>query len=154
MRRYALDGALLCFDPHTGLSALCKGPETAHLRMRAPRVIQFAITNACNLTCTFCSRDEDARSAWTADEAFDMLRGLDAAGTLEVAFGGGEPLVFKGFVDLVGRLYHETNLAVSLTTNGTRLDDAMVRALGPMVGQIRLTSSISLYFVASVIALW
>ena len=139
MRRYALDGALLCFDRTTGLSALCEGPETAHLHMRAPRVVQFAITNACNLACTFCSRDEDARSAWTVDEAFDILRELDHAGTLEVAFGGGEPLVFKGFVQLVERLYRETRLAVSLTTNGTRLDETTVEALRPVVGQIRLS---------------
>lgn len=139
MRRYALDGALLCFQRETGLSALCKGPETAHLRMRAPRVVQFAITNACNLSCTFCSRDENAKSAWTADEAFAILRGLDQAGTLEVAFGGGEPLVFKGMVGLVHRLYRETQLAIGLTTNGTRLDEAMVKALEPVIGQIRLS---------------
>lgn len=139
LRRYALDGALLCFDRDSGLSALCTGPETAHLRMRAPRVVQFAITNACNLACTFCSRDEDARSAWTAEDAFEVLRDLDARGTLEVAFGGGEPLVFKAFVDLAHRLYRETKLAVSLTTNGTRLDEPTVQALGPFVGQIRLS---------------
>lgn len=68
-----------------------------------------------------------------------MLQDLDARGTLEVAFGGGEPLVFKGFVDLVRRLYRETKLAVSLTTNGTRLDEAAVQALGPVVGQMRLS---------------
>lgn len=139
MRRYALDGALLCFDRRTGFSALCEGPETAFLNMRTPRVVQFAITNACNLACTFCSRDEEARSAWTADDAFEILRDLDHAGTLEVAFGGGEPLVFKGFVQLVERLYRETRLAVSLTTNGTRLDETTVKALGPVVGQIRLS---------------
>jgi len=139
MRRYAFDGALLCWDRVTGLSAFCEGPETALLKMRAPRVVQFAITNACNLACTFCSRDEDARSAWTANEAFEILRDLDNAGTLEVAFGGGEPLVFKAFVPLAERLYRETRLAVSLTTNGTRLDEATVQALGPIVGQIRLS---------------
>ncbi|MDI1442808.1 radical SAM protein [Polyangium sp. 6x1] len=139
MRRFALDGALLCFDRRTGLTAVCEGPETAHLRMRAPRVVQFSITNACNLSCTFCSRDVAARSAWTADEAFVLLRDLDRAGVLEVAFGGGEPLVFKGFAALVRRLDLETRLSVSLTTNGTRLDDATIAALAPHVGQIRLS---------------
>jgi hypothetical protein len=139
MRRFALDGALLCFDRRTGLTAICEGPETAHLRMRAPRVVQFSITNACNLACTFCSRDVAARSAWTAEEAFAMLRDLDHAGTLEVAFGGGEPLVFKGFVDLVRRLDEETRLSISFTTNGTRLDDATLEELAPHIGQIRLS---------------
>jgi len=47
-----MDGALLLFDRATGMTAVCDGEETAHLRMRAPREVQFAITNACNLACT------------------------------------------------------------------------------------------------------
>jgi MoaA/NifB/PqqE/SkfB family radical SAM enzyme len=139
LRRFPLDGALLLFDRSTGLTAICDGPETVHLRMRAPRVVQFAITNACNLACTFCSRDAGAASAWTATDAFVMLRDLSAQGTLEVAFGGGEPLVFKDIAGLVTRLHEETEVAVSLTTNGTRLTDSLVAALAPRVGQIRLS---------------
>jgi MoaA/NifB/PqqE/SkfB family radical SAM enzyme len=139
MRRFPLDGALFLFDRRTGLSAICDGDETAHLRMRAPRVVQFAATNACNLACSFCSRDVEARSTWTAESAFSFLRDLDRAGTLEVAFGGGEPLVMKGFVGLVERLSKETELAVSLTTNGTRLTDEVASSLANHVGQIRLS---------------
>lgn len=139
LRRFPLDGALLLFDRDTGLSALCDGPETAHLRQRVPRVVQMAITNHCNLACAFCYRPPDAVSAWTAEEAFVLLRDLAGAGTLEVAFGGGEPLGFRGFDALVRRLHDETPLAVSLTTNGTLLDEARARALAPHVGQIRLS---------------
>lgn len=139
MRRYALDDALLLFDRRTGLTAVCDGPETAGLRMRVPRVVQFAITNACNLACVFCSRDAAAASAWTADAAFALLSGLSERGVLEVAFGGGEPLAFKGFTALVRRLHDETELAVSLTTNGTLLSDAALAALAPCVGQVRLS---------------
>ena len=70
----------------------CEGEETAHLRQRAPRVVQFGITNRCNLACTFCSRDaggDERRGPRTS--AFDVLAGLADAGVLEVAFGGGEP---------------------------------------------------------------
>ena len=43
MHRFELDGALLLFDRDTGPCALCDGPETAHLRQRAPRfVLQIA----------------------------------------------------------------------------------------------------------------
>ncbi|AKF04274.1 radical SAM protein [Sandaracinus amylolyticus] len=139
LRRCELDGALLLFDRETGLNALIDGEETAHLRRQAPRVLQFALTNHCNLACTFCSRDLDARSAWTADSAFRFLSDMAVLGTLEVAFGGGEPLVLKGFADLVARLHDETPLAVSFTTNGTRLDSALVRGIAGKVGQIRLS---------------
>lgn len=95
MRRFPLDGALLLFDRDTGWNALVDGPETAHLRMRAPRVVQLGITNHCNLACGYCSRDASAESAWTADDAFEMLAGLAREGVLEVAFGGGEPFAFS-----------------------------------------------------------
>jgi len=118
MRRFPLRDALLLFDRDTGTNVLCEGDETQGLVPLAPRVIQFAITNRCNLACTFCSRDVEAASAWTADTAFAMLAGLAEAGVLEVAFGGGEPFAFKGFAQLVRRLYDETPLAVNVTTNG------------------------------------
>ncbi len=139
MRPYALDGALLLFDRDTGWNALMDGPETAHLRRVAPRVLQFALSNHCNLACSFCSRDEGAASLWTPISAFDFLADMARAGTLEVAFGGGEPLVFKGFLELVRRLHEETPLGVSFTTNGTRLDAALLSQLAGKVGQIRLS---------------
>lgn len=139
LRRFPLDGALLLFDRDTGLNARCEGPETAHLRQRAPRALQFAITNRCNLACTFCSRDGEARSAWTADSAFEVLAALASEGVLEVAFGGGEPWVFPRFEELVRRLYAETPLAVSFTTNGLALTPRRLAAIRGQYGQCRLS---------------
>lgn len=136
MRAFPLDGAMLLFDRDTGWNVLMDGDETADLRMQAPRAVQFAITNRCNLACTFCSRDGEAASAWTAESAFAMLSGLAAAGVLEVAFGGGEPWAFPGFAALVRRLHAETPLAVSLTTNGLLLKEPEIAGC---YGQIRLS---------------
>jgi MoaA/NifB/PqqE/SkfB family radical SAM enzyme len=139
LRRYALDGALLLFDRATGTTAICDGPETAHLRRRVPRVIQMAITNACNFACGYCSRDVESKSTWTEEDAFVLLRDLARAGVMEVAFGGGEPLAFRGFDRLVRRLHDETPLAVSATTNGSLLDHDRVRALAPALAQLRVS---------------
>ena len=51
-------------------------------------------------------------SEWTVDSAAVMLEGLAAAGTLEVAFGGGEPFAFKGLGALVTRLRRTTEHAL------------------------------------------
>lgn len=136
---FPLDGALLFFDRDSGLSVVREGPSVAHLRRRAPRVVQFGITNACNLACAFCSRNRAAESAWTAESAFAVLADLARAGTLEVAFGGGEPFAFRGFDDLVARLHDETTLAVSVTTNGLLLDDARLARLRGKLAQIRVS---------------
>src|SRR5436190_20514383 len=121
-RAHPLDGAMLFFDPSTGTNVRIQSDATRHLERQAPRVVMFGITNVCNLTCGFCSRDLDRRSRWTVEGAFTTLRDLAAAGTLEVAFGGGEPFAFRGFIELVARLRAETPLAVHVTTNGTLID--------------------------------
>lgn len=100
-RPYALDGALLYFQPHTGIHVRVENAATQHLRRVAPRVVMFGVTNQCNLTCNFCSRDVGRPSRWSVESATQLLSGLAAAGTLEVAFGGGEPFAFRGFSDLV-----------------------------------------------------
>ncbi len=138
-RPHALDGALLWFHRKTGTNLRMDGPHTRHLRRRAPRLVLFGMTNACNLACTFCSRDREARSEWTVDSAFEVLAGLARAGTLEVAFGGGEPLAFRGFDELVRRLASETPLALHVTTNGTLLSEERLARLSPYLGEIRVS---------------
>lgn len=139
VRAIPRDGALLLFDPRSGTNALLRGPSTRHLRAAAPRVVMFGLTSACNLRCAFCSRDAKARNDWDEASAFEMLAGLAERGVLEVAFGGGEPLVFRGFDRLLARLRAETALAVHLTTNGVLLDDAMLARIRPHAGEIRLS---------------
>ncbi|MBX7079997.1 MAG: radical SAM protein [Nannocystaceae bacterium] len=144
LRRFALDGALMLFDRESGLCVRCEDASTRALRQCAPQVVQFAITNHCNLRCSFCSRDLATASTWTEDSAFVLLSQLAAAGLLEVAFGGGEPLTFAGFDRLLLRLYDETPLSVSLTTNGLLLDRTRLRAWHhadgrPRYGQIRVS---------------
>ena len=82
---------MLYFQPRTGVHVRVERAATAGLRRRAPRVAMFGITNACNLACEFCSRDAARASTWTVADAAAVLRGLHDAGTLEVAYGGGEP---------------------------------------------------------------
>jgi MoaA/NifB/PqqE/SkfB family radical SAM enzyme len=139
MRAFPTEGAVLLFDRETGLNVLCDGPETAALKPAAPRVVQFGITNHCNLACTFCSRDVGAGSAWTLEGAFALLAELAEAGVLEVAFGGGEPFTFKGFPALVRRLHAETPLAVNITTNGLALTQDRIAEISGAIGQLRLS---------------
>lgn len=139
MRAYALDGAMLWFQPATGLSVRIADERTASSRRRAPRVAMFGITNACNLACEFCSRDVTRESAWTVETAAAALRGLAAAGTLEVAYGGGEPFVWKGFAALVAEVHDTTVLAQHVTTNGTRIDAATWPRFAGRFGEVRIS---------------
>jgi MoaA/NifB/PqqE/SkfB family radical SAM enzyme len=139
LRTLPLDGAVEAFDPASGLRLRLDAPATRAHRLRAPRSVQFSLTHRCNLGCTFCSRPADRRSAWTVDAALALLADLDHAGVAEVAFGGGEPLVFPGLFALVDALWAHTRLAVHLTTNGELLDDEALRRLRGRIGELRLS---------------
>jgi hypothetical protein len=138
-RPYALDGAVQFFHPESGTNVRFTNARTSTARMTVPRVVMFGITNHCNLTCAFCSRDTRRESHWTVDTAFEVLRDLSTAGVLEVAFGGGEPFAFPGFDDLIARLYDETPLALNVTTNGTLIDAAMWKTYSGRLGQVRVS---------------
>ncbi|WP_294260311.1 radical SAM protein [uncultured Comamonas sp.] len=138
-RDYPLDGALLRFHPESGTSIRIENAETRHLQRVAPRVAMFGITNKCNLSCDFCSRDVQRESAWTVDSAAQVLQDLSAAGVLEVAFGGGEPFVFRGFADLVQQLHETTPLALNVTTNGLQIRPGSFVAYAGRLGQVRIS---------------
>lgn len=138
-RAHPLDGAMLWFHPRLGLNLRWDAPATHKLRRVAPRVVLFAITNRCNLACDFCSRDPAAPSTWTVESAFQTLADFAQAGVLEVAFGGGEPLAFRGFDALIERLGRDTPLALHLTTNGELLTPDRAARLAPHLGEVRLS---------------
>lgn len=138
-RTLDLDGAVLHFDRDTGQNVLVRGEETAARRQTAPRVVQLALTNACNKTCGFCYRPMEAKSAWSFEEVLAFGKMLSDWGVLELAIGGGEPTVFPRFPELVQRLWSSTGLAVNFTTNGTRLTDELLDAIDGSIGQIQVS---------------
>lgn len=138
-RAFPLDGALLLFRPRDGASVRVTSPRTRALRRRAPRVVSFGLSHACNLRCGFCSRDASIADRWDTDQAATLLETLASAGTQEVAFGGGEPLAFRGFESLLERLHRTTSLALHVTTNGTLVDAERARRLAPFLGEVRVS---------------
>ncbi len=135
-----VDGGLLRFHRDTGTNVLLRGPSTAHVRRSAPRTLQIGLLTACNLRCGFCYRDKNAASKLDAPFLLDLLQKAAAWGVLEVAFGGGEPLLFKDFVPLLQKLRETTPLGLGFTTNGTRLTDPLLDELRPLVSEIRVSA--------------
>jgi MoaA/NifB/PqqE/SkfB family radical SAM enzyme len=138
-RAHPLDGKLLLFDRDTGLNVLLEGEETTHFRRVAPRALLIGVTNACDLKCPFCYRDKRARSRWTYESLLDFCQQADEWGVLEVAFGGGEPLLFPRWAKFIRELYETTRLSINFTTNGTRLTGDFLQRIAGEYGQIRLS---------------
>ena len=138
-RAHPLDGELLLFDRDSGLNVLLDGEGTAHLERVAPRTLLVAVTNACDLTCDFCYRDLQSRSLWRYDSLLRFCQEADQWGVLEVAFGGGEPMLFPRWAAFITELYDTSQLCVNFTTNGTRLNGDFLRQIEGKYGNIRLS---------------
>lgn len=117
-RALELDGEVLLFDRHTGTNMLVTSERTRDLRRAAPRMLQVALTNACDKSCGFCYRPLDAKSKWSFDDLLELAHVCDEWGVLEIAFGGGEPTLFPRFPELLHAIWRESRLCPSFTTHG------------------------------------
>jgi cyclic pyranopterin phosphate synthase len=91
--------------------------------------LRVSLTDRCNLRCTYCMPAEGL--AWlpreeqlTDDEVVRLVRvGVERLGIGEVRFTGGEPLLRRGLVGIVGAVARlSPRPRISLTTNGIGLD--------------------------------
>lgn len=138
-RPLELDGEVLLFDRATGTNMLVANATTRPLRRKAPRMLQVALTNACDKSCDFCYRPLDARSRWTFDDLVELARFCDDWGVLEIAFGGGEPTLFPRFPELLHAIWSQTGLCPSFTTHGLRLDADYLRRIEGAYGQLQVS---------------
>ncbi|QPC83693.1 radical SAM protein [Phototrophicus methaneseepsis] len=138
-RPHPLDGALLLFERDTGLNVKLEGEETTHLKRIAPRTLLIAVTNICNLQCHFCYRNLQSPSDWAYDSLLEFCQQASDWGVLEVAFGGGEPMLFPNWEQFIHKLYSTSQLAVNFTTNGMKLTPAFLHSIEGKYGNIRLS---------------
>lgn len=127
------------FDRQSGLNILLDEvvPPPDHWS-RAPRYVSIALTNACELACAYCyAAKEPARLK--AETVLRWSKELDSAGCFGIGFGGGEPTLYPGFVELCRAVYDETSLAVTFTTHGHRFTPEVSEALVGAVSFIRLS---------------
>lgn len=98
-----------------------------------PLVVTLELTNQCNLRCRHCyaSAGEKLENELSLDEIKQLLRELSQAGTVEVEFSGGEPLLRPDLFEIIE--YAEgLDFSVVLITNGTLVDRETARTLGSL----------------------
>jgi MoaA/NifB/PqqE/SkfB family radical SAM enzyme len=127
------------YDRKCGLHVLFdECPVPPDNQDEGPATISIALTNRCDLSCAFCYAPK-SRHTLAADDVVRWCRKLSAMGTLEVAFGGGEPTLFPELPQLCRTIWSETGLGVSVTTHGQHLTDELVKGLQGSVSVIRVS---------------
>jgi len=98
-----------------------------------PGFCQFAINNACNAGCDFCSfgLDRLARGDWRFVEVGEARRAIDVLachGVRYLVLTGGEPMLHPALLEIVGHARARA-MVVILVTNGSRLSERRIAAL-------------------------
>jgi MoaA/NifB/PqqE/SkfB family radical SAM enzyme len=104
----------------------------------APRQVSIALTNACDLKCPYCFAPK-TNATLSYDQVVPWLDELDAHGALGIGFGGGEPTLHPRFADLCAYGANQTGLAVTFTTHGHHLDDALLAKIAGNVHFVRVS---------------
>ena len=140
-------------EPHSVPAALSLGEGPAHgaggeaagvpapVRsgpLSAPITVTWEVTNRCNLRCVHCLSDSspeaDTRRELSLPEARGVIAQLVAARVFQVHFGGGEPFVYPGFLDLLRHARQSGMHCLCISTNGSLLDERRIAALEALGG--------------------
>lgn len=97
---------------------------------RAPMMIVWNVTRACNLNCRHCYENagRPMPDELTTKEALDLIDQLGNFGVAAISFAGGEPLLRKDLPTLIERA-NSHGIFVSIATNGTLLTLEKAREL-------------------------
>jgi cyclic pyranopterin phosphate synthase len=101
---------------------------------RAGRDLRVSVTDRCNLRCSYCMPAEGLDwlpkpEMLTDDELVRLVGVMVGLGITQVRLTGGEPLLRRSLVDVVGRIAAlEPRPRIAMTTNGIGLD----RLAGPL----------------------
>lgn len=118
---------------------------TAPLRaLSAPETIHFSVTGRCDQACAGCFYSARPGSAVAASDApfalFEhVVHQAAQARVLQMALGGGEPLLHPRLLDMV-RLARQSGIVPNLTTNGNLLTVEVAVALKEVgLGQAQIS---------------
>lgn len=108
-------------------------PENLYLKtgydLTKPLSVQGIINERCNYKCRYCKfwRLEDYQDEMTIAQWQTALLSLKKfVGYYAIQFGGGEPFIKKGFIDLL-EFCHSKNIDWGVITNGSAFDRQTAR---------------------------
>ncbi|WP_206473966.1 radical SAM protein [Dietzia sp. KRD202] len=136
--RLGPDGTHL-FDRRTGLNVLLNEiapPEREW--SAAPRQVSIAVTNACDLACSYCYAPKH-RAVLDKSRLLRWIDELDQAGALGIGFGGGEPTLYRHLPEVCAYATVNTDLAVTMTTHGLRWNADLSSRLRGTVNFVRVS---------------
>jgi MoaA/NifB/PqqE/SkfB family radical SAM enzyme len=97
-----------------------------------PMCVHFAMTNRCNLSCTFCGQAKDKwrkEDELTFEQYKDLIDQVAAMNNRTVSFSGGEIFLYRDIDKILEHCHHRQITIDQVLTNGTLLNEHRIKAL-------------------------
>jgi MoaA/NifB/PqqE/SkfB family radical SAM enzyme len=137
-KKYALQvrigsNGLHLFNRVTGINILVDEMSfPSVLWSTAPRQMSLAVTNDCDLSCSYCYAPKQ-HAMLEFERLTNWLIELDSNGCMGIGIGGGEPTLYPKLVELCSFITCKTKMAVIITTHAHRLSEQL---LGDLEGKL------------------
>ncbi len=104
-----------------------------------PIQICWEITQKCNLNCIYCLNSSGEGGFELSDEKIsDVVNQISECNPLDLIISGGEPLIKKDFFNALEKL-KKTNCHITLLTNGTLINNTILKTLYDFVDVIQIS---------------
>ena len=105
------------------------------------RIVLFEVTRRCNLHCTHCcvEAENEADYELTYNEIVEALNKILVWNPKQISFTGGEPLMRKDIFDILQFLNKQYSGRITVSTNGTLINEKNVDRLIMYVDQIDIS---------------
>lgn len=105
---------------------------------RIIKSVNWHLISACNYRCRFCFARNLGETPVSFDDGVGIIRKLADIGMDKINFAGGEPLLHPHLRDYC-RVAKEHGMTVSITTNGSLLDEDVIGKMRGVVDWIALS---------------
>lgn len=108
--------------------------------LSVPESVIIRITSRCNKNCPGCYENKNGKDI-ESSQFYKIIDEISELGVFRVQIGGGEPFVNKKIFDYV-KYIRNKNLAVSIGTNGTLIDEEIALKL-KKIGNVYIQLSLN-----------
>ena len=105
--------------------------------LSAPEMVHLAITNKCNVNCSFCYVKRTG-SDMNTEQIMTLIDNLSEMKVFQIAIGGGEPFLRDDLLQII-RYCKKKGIIPNITSNGQLLDKPVIKELAGIVGQVNLS---------------
>lgn len=143
VKRFGNEHYTAIFNPNSGFFARVEdsGHDEPFWADHGPELLDIAITNWCDLDCSFCYRKSDESGTnITLENYEEIVRQAQRMHVFQIALGGGNPNQHPQFAEILRLTREKYGIVPNYTTNGRGLTSTVIDATAKHCGAVAVSA--------------